>query len=53
VTCGETAERMLPALHHEGNVPEGLHVATVDEVVARFATPSTRRQWLGEPLRGL
>ena len=44
---------MLPALNHEGNLPEGLHVATVDEVLARFATPSSRRQWLGEQLRGL
>src|SRR5262249_2324619 len=42
---------MLPAFNHDGNLPEGLHVATVDEVLARFATPSTRRQWLGERLR--
>ena len=44
---------MLPALNHEGNLPAGIHVATEDEVFARFATPSARRQWLGEQLRSL
>src|SRR5499426_1225223 len=44
---------MLPAFNPEGNLPEGLHLATADEVFARFATPSTRRQWLGEQLRRL
>ena len=44
---------MLPALNHDGNLPEGIHLATEDEVFARFATPSARRQWLGEQLRSL
>src|SRR5262247_3848877 len=44
---------MLPAFNPEGNLPAGIHVATADEVFARFATPSTRRQWLGEQLRSL
>jgi hypothetical protein len=44
---------MLPALNSEGNLPEGVHLATEDEVFARFATPSARRQWLGEQLRSL
>lgn len=44
---------MLPALNQDGNLPEGIHVATEDEVFARFATPSARRQWLGEQLRRL
>src|SRR5262249_9084714 len=44
---------MLSALNHEGNLPEGIHLATADEVYARFATPSARRQWLGEQLRSL
>jgi hypothetical protein len=44
---------MLPAFNHEGNLPEGIDVATEDEVFARFATPSARRQWLGEQLRSL
>jgi hypothetical protein len=44
---------MLPALNSEGNLPEGIHLATADEVFARFATTSARRQWLGEQLRSL
>ncbi|HEY5870447.1 MAG TPA: hypothetical protein VI542_33590, partial [Candidatus Tectomicrobia bacterium] len=42
-----------PALNHDGNLPEGIHVATEEEVFVRFATPSARRQWLGEQLRSL
>ena len=44
---------MLPAFNHEGNLPEGIHLAAEDEVFMRFATPSARRQWLGEQLRSL
>src|SRR5438093_7452708 len=44
---------MLPAFNQDGNLPEGIHVATEDEVFARFTTPSARRQWLGEQLRSL
>lgn len=44
---------MLPALNSDGNLPEGIHLATEDEVFARFATPSARRQWLGEQLQRL
>src|ERR671925_2434954 len=44
---------MLLAFNHDGNSPEGIHLATEDEVFARFATPSARRQWLGEQLRSL
>ena len=44
---------MLPAFNHDGNLPEGIHLATEDEVFVRFATPSARRQWLGEQLRSL
>jgi hypothetical protein len=44
---------MLPAFKHDGNLPEGIHLAIEDEVFARFATPSARRQWLGEQLRSL
>ena len=44
---------MLPALNSDGNLPEGIHLATEDAVLARFATPSARRQWLGEQLRSL
>ena len=44
---------MLPAFNHDGNLPEGIHLATEDEVFVRCATPSARRQWLGEQLRDL
>src|ERR671925_1614781 len=44
---------MLLAFNHDGNSPEGIHLATEDEVFERFATPSARRQWLGEQLRSL
>ena len=42
---------MLPAFNADGNLPEGIHRATEDEVLARFATTTARRQWLGERLR--
>lgn len=44
---------MLPAFNSDGNLPEGIHLATEDEVFARFATPSARRRWLGEQLQRL
>jgi hypothetical protein len=44
---------MLPAFNQEGNLPEGIHLATDDEVFGQFATLSARRQWLGEQLRSL
>ena len=44
---------MLPEFNQNGNLPEGIHLATEDEVFARFAAPSARRQWLGEKLRSL
>jgi hypothetical protein len=44
---------MLPALDGDGNLPEGIHYATEEELLARFATASARRQWLGEQLRSL
>ena len=44
---------MLPAFDNEGNLPEGIHLATKDEVFARFTSSSARRQWLGEQLRTL
>src|ERR1700752_449119 len=44
---------MLPEFTPDGNLPEGIHLATADEVFERFATPSARRQWLGERLRSL
>jgi hypothetical protein len=44
---------MLPAFNEEGNLPEGIHLAAEEEVFVRFASPSARRQWLGERLRNL
>lgn len=44
---------MLPEFNYDGNLPEGIYLATEDEVFARFATPSARRHWLGEQLRSL
>ncbi len=44
---------MLPALNNDGNLPEGIHLATEDEIFTRFAPPSARRQWLGEQLQRL
>lgn len=44
---------MLPEFNHDGNLPEGIHLATEEEVLLRFAATSARRQWLGEQLRSL
>jgi len=44
---------MIPPFNHEGNLPEGIHSATEEEVLRRFGTLSGRRQWLGEQLRTL
>jgi hypothetical protein len=42
---------VLPEFNEQGNLPEGVHTATEEEVIARFATSSARRRWLGERLR--
>ncbi len=44
---------MLPELNQDGNLPEGIHLATEEEVLVRFATSSARRRWLGEQLQNL
>jgi hypothetical protein len=44
---------MLPEFNSDGNLPEGVHPATEEEILLRFATTSGRRQWLGEQLRAL
>ena len=44
---------MLPAFNVDGNLPEGVHRATDDEVLRRFTTSTARRKWLGEQLRSL
>jgi hypothetical protein len=52
-TVGEVAQSMLSEFNQDGNLPEGIYLATEDEVFERFAIPSTRRQWLGERLRSI
>ncbi len=42
---------MLPEFDMYGNLPEGIHHATAEEVLARFAAPSVRRRWLGKRLQ--
>src|SRR5215208_4830754 len=42
---------MLPEFNKHGNLPEGIHHATEQEIFTRFATTSARRQWLGECLQ--
>jgi len=44
---------MLPVFNADGNLPEGVHRAIEDEVLARFAMTTARRQWLGQRLRSL
>jgi hypothetical protein len=44
---------MLSEFDQDGNLPEGIYLATEDEVFERFAIPSARRQWLGERLRSI
>ena len=44
---------MIPNFNHEGNLPEGVHLATEEEVLRRFATHSARREWLGDQLLSL
>ncbi|SRR6266511_2054882 len=44
---------MLPTFNSDGNLPEGIHLATEAKVFGRFATPSARRQWLREQLQSL
>lgn len=44
---------MLPLLNQTGNLPEGIHIASLTEVLTSFGTGSARRKWLGERLREL
>lgn len=34
----------LPNLNHEGELPEGIHKATIDEVVAQFGSGTVQRE---------
>jgi hypothetical protein len=44
---------MLPSFNEDGNLPEGVHLATESEIESRFVEVSPRRKWLGERLRDL
>ncbi len=41
----------LPAFNEFGDLPEGSHQATLDEIVARFGTGSSQRQAVTDRLR--
>lgn len=41
----------LPALNELGDLPEGIHPATLDEVVARFGAGSGQRRAVTDRLR--
>lgn len=43
--CGETM-RMIPKFGKNGNLPKGLHNATLDEIRELFGVSSARRKWL-------
>ncbi len=42
---------MLPNFNPDGRLPAGIHLARLDEVLARFGTGSERRAWLAERLK--
>lgn len=42
---------MLPNFNPDGRWPAGIHLARLDEVLARCGTGSERRAWLAERLR--
>jgi predicted nucleotidyltransferase len=44
---------MLPEFNTDGNLSEGIHRATEDEFLGRFAVGSARRKWLGGLLQEL
>ena len=41
----------LPNLNHEGELPEGIHPATIDEVVAQFGSGTEQRMIATEHLK--
>lgn len=41
----------IPEFGSDGNLPEGVHIATIDEVVARFGTGTPQRQAVTVTLR--
>ncbi len=41
----------LPNLNHEGELPEGIHQATIDEVIAQFSSGTEQRLMVTEHLK--
>ena len=41
----------LPNLNHEGELPEGIHSATIDEVIAQFGSGTEQRTIVTERLK--
>ena len=41
----------LPNLNHEGELPEGIHPATIDEVIAQFGSGTEQRIIMSERLK--
>jgi hypothetical protein len=44
---------MIPEFNDQGNIPEGVHKATLGEVEIKLASISARRKWLFERLKSL
>jgi len=42
---------VIPEFNKDGNLPEGIHLANMEEFLNRFASGSPRRKWLGERLK--
>jgi predicted nucleotidyltransferase len=42
---------MIPEFNVDGNLPEGIHSVSEEEVLGHFATSSARRKWLGERVK--
>ena len=44
---------MIPEFNSDGNLPEGIYKANIDELSTHFAEHSARRKWLFEKLLNL
>ncbi len=42
---------MIPEFNADGNLPEGIHSASEEDLLNHFATSSARRKWLGERIK--
>jgi len=44
---------MIPHYNQDGNLPEGIHVASEEELLTEFSAGTARRKWLGDRLKEL